>query len=121
MSNKIKPYKGAVLPGKPYPLGSTYDGKGVNFAIFSENATGVRLCFFNNLEDEHEDTHIDFIEVTDYVWHAYLPDVKPGQLYGYRVYGKYQPKNGFRFNPQKLLIDPYARAITGRINVHESM
>lgn len=121
MSNKIKPYDGIVQPGKPYPLGATYNGEGVNFAIFSENATGVRLCLFNNPDDPQEYTHIDFYEVTDYVWHAYLPGIKPGQLYGYRVYGKYQPKKGFRFNPQKLLIDPYAYAVCGRINVDESM
>ncbi|QIA09072.1 glycogen debranching protein GlgX [Draconibacterium halophilum] len=110
-----------VLPGKPYPLGTTYDGKGVNFALFSENATGVRLCLFHHPDDPHEYTQVDFTEVTDYVWHAYLPEIKPGQLYGYRVFGRYQPKKGFRFNPQKLLIDPYAKAICGRIEVKESM
>ncbi len=121
MSNKIESYDGIVLPGKPYPLGTTYDGQGVNFALFSENATGVRLYLFDNPDDQQESTHIDFHEVTDYVWHAYLPEIKPGQLYGYRVYGKYKPKLGFRFNPQKLLIDPYTYAICGRIEVDESM
>jgi isoamylase len=121
MSNTIKMYQAKVLPGKPYPLGATYDGEGVNFALFSENAAGVRLCLFNHADEIHEYTHIDFDEITDYVWHAYLPGIQPGQLYGYRVFGKYQPKKGFRFNPQKLLIDPYARAVCGRINVHESM
>ena len=119
--SRISPYKGQVLPGKPYPLGATYDGNGVNFALFSENATGVTLCFFNHPDDPHEYTHVDFEEVTDYVWHAYLPDIKPGQLYGYRVFGRYQPKKGFRFNPQKLLIDPYAKAICGRVDVQNSM
>ena len=119
--SRISLYEGQVLPGKPYPLGATYDGNGVNFALFSENATGVTLCLFNHPDDEQEHTHVDFEEVTDYVWHAYLPDIKPGQLYGYRVFGRYQPKKGFRFNPQKLLIDPYAKAICGRVNVQDSM
>src|SRR5690554_12003 len=121
MNKKIKNYDGLILPGKPYPLGATYDGNGVNFALFSENATGVRLCFFDHPEDTHESSHLDFHKVTDYVWHAYLPDIKPGQLYGYRVFGKYQPKKGFRFNSQKLLLDPYAFAINGKTNIHESM
>ncbi len=110
-----------ILPGKPYPLGATYDGEGVNFALFSENATGVRLCLFDHPNDSHEFMHIDFDEVTDYVWHAYVPGIKPGQLYGYRVFGRYQPKKGFRFNSQKLLIDPYAKAICGRVDVKDSM
>lgn len=117
----MKKYTGQILPGKPYPLGATYDGKGVNFAIFSENATSIKLCLFHSAKDEQEYTQIDFDEVTDYVWHVYLPKIKPGQLYGYRVYGRYQPKTGMRFNPQKLLIDPYAKAICGRIDIHESM
>jgi isoamylase len=121
MINKIKPYDGNILPGKPYPLGATYNGEGVNFALFSENATGVKLCLFNNPDDQQEYTHIDFVEVTDYVWHAYLPGIKPGQLYGYRFTESTSQKKGFRFNPQKLLFDPYAYAISGRINVQESM
>lgn len=112
-------YKGKILPGKPYPLGATYDGDGVNFAVFSENATGVRLSLFNDNEKDHQE--VEFREVTDYVWHAYLPGIKPGQLYGYRVYGRYQPKKGNRYNPQKLLIDPYAKAIKGRIDIKDSM
>jgi glycogen operon protein len=112
-------YKEKVLPGKPYPLGATYDGEGVNFALFSENATGVKLCLYS--EDEKEHREVEFREVTDYVWHAYLPGIKPGQLYGYRVYGRYQPKKGNRYNPQKLLIDPYAKAIKGRVEVKDSM
>lgn len=115
------PYEGQVLQGRPYPLGANYDGEGVNFALFSENAYGVRLCLFHNPEDQYEYTYIDFYEVTDYVWHAYLPGIKPGQLYGYRIFGKYQPRKGFRFNPQKLLLDPYAKAINGRMLVHDSM
>ncbi|WP_159522735.1 glycogen debranching protein GlgX [Sunxiuqinia indica] len=117
----MKKYKSPVLPGKPYPLGATYDGNGVNFAIFSENATSIKLCLFNSPQDEEEYAQVDFDEVTDYVWHLYLPDIKPGQLYGYRVYGRYQPKTGMRFNSQKLLIDPYAKAISGRIEIDDSM
>ena len=117
----MKKYQEKVLPGKPYPLGATFDGNGVNFALFSENATSVKLCLFNHPDDEQEFAQIDFYETTDYVWHAYLPGIKPGQLYGYRVYGRYQPRAGMRYNPQKLLIDPYAKAICGRINIHESM
>ncbi len=120
-NERIISYEGIVLPGKPYPLGATYDGNGVNFALFSENATGVRLCLFKHPDDSQEYMHIDFNEVTDYVWHAYLPGIKPGQLYGYRVFGRFQPRKGFRFNPQKLLIDPYAKSICGSVNVHDSM
>ncbi len=120
-NERIISYEGKVLPGRPYPLGTTYDGKGVNFAIFSENATGVKLCLFHHPDDTHEYTQVDFTEVTDYVWHAYLIGIKPGQLYGYRIFGRYLPKKGFRFNSQKLLIDPYAKAICGRVDVHESM
>jgi glycogen operon protein len=120
-ATQIKKYEGKVLPGKPYPLGANYDGEWVNFALFSENATGVKLCLFHHADDSYEYTQIDFEEVTDYVWHAYLPGIKPGQLYGYRVYGRYLPKNGFRFNPQKLLIDPYAKAISGSVRVKQSM
>jgi glycogen operon protein len=117
----MKKYQGVVLPGKPYPLGATYDGRGVNFALFSENATGVKLCLFQHPEDQLETEQVDMDEVTDYVWHAYLPGIQPGQLYGYRVFGRYLPKKGIRFNPQKLLIDPYAKAIQGRLEVKDSM
>ena len=104
-----------VWPGQPYPLGATWDGEGVNFAIFSENATGVELCLFNHEDDATESAKIPIREQTDQVWHCYLPDVRPGQYYGYRVHGPYQPDEGHRFNPAKLLIDPYAKAITGSI------
>lgn len=117
----MKKYKGTVLPGKPYPLGATYDGKGVNFALFSENATGVKLCLFEYPGDDPGYEQVDFNEVTDYVWHAYLPGLKPGQLYGYKVFGSYLPRKGIRFNPHKLLIDPYAKAIQGRIEIRDSM
>jgi glycogen operon protein len=104
-----------VWPGQPYPLGATWDGEGVNFALFSENATGVELCLFDNPEDAKESHRIRLPELTDHVWHVYLPDVRPGQFYGYRVHGPYKPQEGNRFNPNSLLIDPYAKAITGQI------
>ena len=100
-----------VWPGRPYPLGPTWDGAGVNFAIFSEHATKVELCLFDSHEDTHEATRITLVERTDMVWHGYLPDVEPGQLYGYRVYGPFDPKNGHRFNHNKVVLDPYAKAI----------
>jgi isoamylase len=104
-----------VWPGQPYPLGATWDGEGVNFALFSENATGVELCLFAKSEDAEEIIKIPMRERTDQVWHCYLPDVRPAQLYGYRVHGPYKPEEGHRFNPGKLLIDPYAKAISGTI------
>jgi glycogen operon protein len=104
-----------VWPGQPYPLGATWDGQGVNFAIFSESATGVELCLFANPDDSLESEKILLRERTDQVWHCYLPDVRPGQFYGFRVHGPYDPNAGHRFNPAKLLIDPYAKAITGAI------
>lgn len=104
-----------TLPGSPYPQGATWDGTGVNFAIYSENATGVDLCLFDELRSDTHET-IQVRECTGYVWHCYVPGLSIGQLYGYRVHGPYQPENGFRFNPAKLLIDPYARAITGKVD-----
>ncbi|MDO1449017.1 glycogen debranching protein GlgX [Rhodocytophaga aerolata] len=110
-----------VWIGKPYPLGATWDGDGVNFALFSESATKVELCLFNSAEDSQESVRIRMREQTDYVWHCYIPGLKPGQLYGYRVYGPHHPEHGQRFNPSKLLLDPYAKAITGRINWSNAM
>jgi glycogen operon protein len=104
-----------VWPGRPYPLGATWDGTGVNFALFSEHATGVELCLFRDPDDAEEAAKIRLTERTDQVWHCYLPDARPGQYYGYRVHGPYAPDQGLRFNPAKLLIDPYAKAITGAI------
>ena len=104
-----------VWRGKPYPLGATWDGKGVNFALFSENATGVELCLFNGPDDATESHHIQVRERTNQVWHCYLPDIRPGQLYGYRVHGPYKPEEGHRFNPAKLVLDPYVKAISGEI------
>ena len=104
-----------VWPGQPYPLGATWDGEGVNFALFSENATGVELCLFHKHDDADEFAKVQMREHTDQIWHCYLPDVRPAQLYGYRVYGPYKPEEGHRFNPANLLIDPYAKAISGTI------
>jgi len=104
-----------VWPGHPYPLGASWDGQGVNFAIFSEDASAVDLCLFAHEDDDTEAHTIPLRERTDHVFHCYLPDVRPGQFYGYRVHGPYEPHNGLRFNPAKLLIDPYAKAITGTI------
>lgn len=100
-----------VYPGNSYPLGATWDGKGVNFALFSEHATAVELCLFDSIEATKEAKRILLPEYSDHVWHGYFPDLKPGQLYGYRVYGPWEPLNGHRFNPHKLLVDPYAKAI----------
>jgi isoamylase len=95
-----------VWPGRPYPLGATWDGLGVNFAIYSENATKIELCLFDSVDAEHESIRIMLPERTDQVWHAYLPSANPGQLYGYRVHGPYEPASGHRFNSNKLLLDP---------------
>src|SRR3954462_14716148 len=104
-----------ILPGKPYPQGATWDGTGVNFSLYSEKATAVDLCLFDDLES-CETEIVSVRESTGYVWHCYLPGVKLGQLYGYRVHGPYEPERGERFNPAKLLIDPYAKAVAGGIN-----
>jgi len=100
-----------VLPGRPYPLGATWDGLGVNFALFSEHATGVELCLFDSADATAESTRVRIRFHTDFVWHAYLPEVRPGQIYGYRVEGPYDPATGHRFNPAKVVIDPYAKAV----------
>jgi glycogen operon protein len=103
-----------ISEGRPFPLGATWDGLGVNFALFSANATKVELCLF----DEAGKTELERIELpeyTDEVWHGYLPAARPGTVYGYRVHGPYQPDAGYRFNPNKLLVDPYARQLVGRL------
>ena len=100
-----------ILAGAPYPLGATWDGAGVNFAIFSEHAEQVELCLFDSPLAEKESTRITLPEQRDFVWHAFLSNVRPGQLYGYRIHGPYDPKAGHRFNPAKILLDPYAKAI----------
>ena len=107
--------------GKPYPLGATWDGTGVNFALYSENAEGIDLCLFNSLEDDVETIKIRIKERTHHVWHVYVTGIQPGQLYGYRVSGPYKPEEGHRFNANKLLLDPYAKAISGTIQWHDAL
>src|ERR1041384_5955922 len=102
-----------VWPGHPYPLGATWDGAGGNFALFSEHATGVERCFSAAWAWARWSCRVQTPERTDLVWHAYLPEVRPGQLYGYRVYGPYAPQQGHRFNHHKLLLDPYGKQIQG--------
>ncbi|HTH99233.1 MAG TPA: glycogen debranching protein GlgX [Stellaceae bacterium] len=104
--------KREILPGAPHPLGATWDGSGVNFALFSAHAEKVELCLFDR-ETDRETDRIALPRYTDEIWHGYLPDIRPGQLYGYRVYGPYEPTLGHRFNPNKLLVDPYAKAVGG--------
>ncbi|WP_455245672.1 glycogen debranching protein GlgX [Petrachloros mirabilis] len=108
-------------PGRPYPLGATWDGEGVNFAIFSENATAVELCLFDGPDSPRESARIRLEERTDQVWHVYIPGLWPGHHYGYRVHGPYAPEAGHRFNPNKLLIDPYAKSIAGTIEWSDAM
>ena len=110
-----------IWPGRPYPLGATWDGAGVNFALFSENATAVDLCLFDEADAPQEAHRIRLEECSDHVWHVYLPEVRPGQHYGYRVHGLYEPEAGYRFNPAKLLFDPYAKAIAGTIDWSETL
>jgi glycogen operon protein len=108
-------------PGLPYPLGATWDGRGVNFALFSEHATKVELCLFDSPDASIERVCVPLVDRTDMVWHAYLPDISPGQLYGYRVYGPWSPWEGHRFNPSKVLLDPYAHAIGRQLTHHPSL
>jgi isoamylase len=106
--------------GSPVPLGATFDGKGVNFALFSANATGVELCLFD-AQGRRETYRIALPRRTDQIWHVYVEGLPPGQLYGYRVHGPYDPRHGHRFNPHKLLIDPYARQLFGRVRWHDAL
>jgi isoamylase len=103
-----------IAEGSPFPLGATWDGKGVNFALFSANATKVELCLFD-AKGEQETQRIELPEYTDEVWHVYIQGLEPGTVYGYRVHGPYEPENGHRFNPNKLLLDPYAKAHVGEL------
>jgi isoamylase len=107
--------------GYPYPLGATWLGNGVNFALFSEHATSVDLCLFDSMEAREENVRIPVTEHTDQVWHIFLPEAQPGQIYGYRVSGPYEPEIGMRFNSSKLLLDPYAKAIAGRVDWGDEM
>ncbi|MGZ8229256.1 MAG: glycogen debranching protein GlgX, partial [Burkholderiales bacterium] len=104
----------AVWTGTPYPRGATWDGEGVNFSLFSEHADKVELCIFDK-KGRRELQRIALTEHTDLVWHCYLPEARPGLLYGYRVHGPYRPEQGHRFNAHKLLLDPYAKAIDGDV------
>jgi isoamylase len=105
----------AVWPGEPYPRGATWDGEGVNFALFAANAHKVELCIFD-ASGRHEVQRIELRERTDEIWHSYLPEARPGTLYGYRVHGPYDPAKGHRFNPHKLLIEPYAKHLEGALH-----
>ncbi|QXE29925.1 glycogen debranching protein GlgX [Microbacterium paraoxydans] len=107
-----------VWPGSAYPLGATFDGQGTNFALFSEGAERVELCLF---DADGTETRVPLTEVDAFVWHGYLPTVQPGQRYGYRVHGPYDPAQGQRFNPNKLLLDPYAKAVAGEIDWGQSL
>ena len=108
-----------VWPGRPYPLGASWDGEGVNFALFSESAQKVELCLFDQF-GRREIHRVLLREQTDQVWHCYLPEARPGLLYGYRVHGPYEPTKGFRFNRNKLLLDPYAKQIQNSLKWHDS-
>lgn len=119
IKNSTKKIK--VWPGSPSPMGAFWDGQGVNFALFSENAIKVELCLFESADSKSESYRVPILENTDMVWHCYLPDIRPGQLYGYRVYGPYDPAVGHRFNPNKIILDPYAKAIGRRVNWSNEM
>jgi isoamylase len=110
-----------VWPGDPYPLGATWTGIGVNFALFSAHATKVELCLFDTPEATGERTRIPLTEQTDMVWHGFLPDIRPNQLYGYRVHGPYEPQSGHRFNPNKIVMDPYAKSVARTIQWTDEM
>jgi glycogen operon protein len=109
--NSVLPYAKSIWPGLPYPLGATYDGSGTNFALFSGAAERVELCLFSQ---DGSETRIDLPEVTGQVWHGYLPGCRPGRRYGYRVHGPFAPEQGDRCDPSKLLLDPYAQAVSGQ-------
>ncbi len=106
------------FPGNPYPLGATFNEIGVNFALFANNATAIELCLFN---DDNQEVRINVNERTHQIWHICVPGLKPGQRYGYRVYGPYEPEKGHRYNPNKVLIDPYAKSIAGEVKANDSI
>ncbi len=108
-----------ISEGNPYQLGATFDGDGVNFAIFSQNATRMTLCLFD--DEDNEVLNIDLPERSGHVWHGYFPGMRPGQRYGFRASGPYDPANGHRFNPHKLLLDPYAKRLTGHPNLADEV
>lgn len=110
-----------VYPGQPFPLGPTWDGNGVNFAIYSQHATSVQVCLFENIDATTASSVIDVTQRSGHIWHVYVQGIRPGQLYGYRIDGPYEPHNGHRFNHNKLLIDPNTKAIAGTIDWHDSL
>src|SRR5690606_38993372 len=112
--------KSRIREGSPVPMGATWDGLGVNFAIFSANATKVELCLFDN-DGTKEIERIELPEFTDEIWHGYLPDARPGTTYAYRVHGPYEPQAGHRFNPNKLVLDPYAKQVVGQLKWHPAL
>jgi glycogen operon protein len=122
-TTQLKPAKKrlTVYTGSPYPLGATWDGAGVNFALYADNASHIELCLFDSTADEIESYRIKTYRAYAPRMACILPELKPGQLYGYRVHGNYDPQNGHRFNPNKLLIDPYAKAIAGTIDWDDSL
>src|SRR6516164_6510973 len=109
---------GEVWPGRAYPLGATYDGAGTNFGVFREVAERVELCLF---DADGTESRITLPDVDGFVWHAYVPSIEPGQRYGYRVHGPYVPQAGLRFDPNKLLLDPYSKAIDGTFEWNQSL
>jgi len=118
MSQELE-YINNIQPGSPEPLGASWDGHGVNFAIYSERAQMIKLCLFTNNKVEREYAKIGLNSKTGNIWHCYIPHLRPGQLYGYRVYGPYEPDYGLRYNANKLLLDPYAKAITGEVHLND--
>src|SRR6266511_3133957 len=117
---RVITHRARFREGQPFPLGATWDGLGVNFALFSAHATKVELSLFD-MAGEREIERIELPEFTDEVWHGYLPDANPWTVYGYRVHGPYEPEAGHRFNPNKLLLDPYAKAIAGTIQWSDAL
>ena len=121
MSEPVSAAPIRTRPGRPYPRGATWTGDGVNFALFSEHATAVELCLFDPSDPGRETDRIPVRERTDQIWHVFLPDARPGLCYGYRVHGPYDPLAGHRFNPAKVLLDPYAKAIAGTVTRDDAM
>ena len=113
-AGQVSVRRSRVRQGQPFPLGATWDGLGVNFALFSAHATKVELCLFDTA-GQREIERVELPEFTDEIWHGHLPDARPGTIYGYRVHGPYEPQSGHRFNPNKLLLDPYAKAVLGHL------
>src|ERR1700753_2551900 len=109
-----------IAEGLPNPLGATWDGRGTNFALFSANATKVEVCIFDSF-DGKETSRTELPEYTDQIFHGFLPDVGPGTFYGFRVHGPYEPNHGHRFNPNKLLLDPYAKAVVGNLEWNSAL